>query len=147
MLLKNFLRNLKNSRYLKTKDAGIQEIQYKGLTIVIENPVGSIRSGEDKHGDKWKTKFLYPYGYIKYTKGADNEGIDCFIGNDDNAEKVYLIHQRIHNRYDEDKVMIGFPDEESARDAYLAHYNTQCMLGPITKMDFEQFKQFLGLNE
>lgn len=136
---------MKDSLYLKTKDAGVQEVDFQGIKIMIENPVGSIRSGEKADGEKWETKFLYPYGFIKKVIGQDGDELDCFIGNNQDSGVVYLIHQRIDNKYDEDKVMLGFDSEEAARDAYLAHFDTQQMLGPITEMTIPEFKQFIGV--
>jgi hypothetical protein len=120
---------------------------FNGLTIVIENPVGSIREGVDAAGVPWKTKFLYPYGYIYGTKGADQEGIDCFIGNDPTSERIFVIHQTEgHNVYDEDKVMLGFSNKEQARDAYLAHYQTQGYLGEIAEVPLSEFIAWIRFN-
>jgi len=114
---------------------------FKGLTIMIENPVGSIRTGVDAHGDKWQTKFHYPYGYIYGTKGLDKEGVDVFIGNNPTSDRVFIIHQTDGNGiFDEDKVMLGFSSKEEARDAYLAHYNTQGYMGKVIEMPFFEFK-------
>lgn len=127
------------------KDHDIKSIiNFKGLTIMIENPIGSIRRGEDVNGQPWQTKFMYPYGYIYGTKGADKDGVDCFIGNNITSEKVFIIHQTEgHNVFDEDKVMLGFDSLEQARDAFLAHYQTQGYLGNITEMPFYEFKDKL----
>lgn len=119
-------------------------INFKGLPIMIENPVGSVRTGIDKAGERWQTKFYYPYGYIAGTKGADKEGLDCFIGNNPTSDKVFIVHQTDGDRnFDEDKVMLGFDSKEQARDAYLAHYQTQGYIGVITEMPFYEFKQQL----
>lgn len=117
-------------------------IGFKGLMIMVENPVGSIRKGVDANGEKWKTKFFYPYGYIYGTQGSDQDAIDVFVGNDPLSERVFIIHQTEgHGAYDEDKVMLGFNTLESARDAYLAHYNTQQHIGEITEMPFFEFRE------
>ena len=119
-------------------------MNFKGLTIMIENPVGSIRTGVDAHGDKWQTKFHYPYGYIYGTKGLDKEGIDVFIGNNPASERVFIIHQTEgHGILDEDKCLLGFDNIDQARDAYLAHYSTQQYLGEITEMPFFEFREKL----
>lgn len=116
-------------------------VNFKGLTIYIEQKVGSIRKGVDRQGEPWESKFLYPYGYIYNTNGMDKEGIDCFIGPNAASERVFIIHQTDgHSNLDEDKVMLGFDNMESARDAYLAHYQTQGYLGQITEMPFFEFK-------
>lgn len=111
---------------------------------MIEQPIGSIRSGVSANGEPWQTKFLYPYGYIKNTKGTDGEGVDCFIGPDKDSDKVFVIHQTNGNgSYDEDKVMLAFSNLNAARDAYLAHFNTQGYLGEIIEMSLFEFKQKL----
>jgi hypothetical protein len=176
MLLYDFLKGLKGSKYLKTRDAmsipftpehfseewkadqkkvlketypdlseddSLHEINFQGLTISIENPEGSTREGTKPDGSPWQTKFFHPYGFIKHTLGVDGDEVDCFIGPNPTSQNVYIIHQRINGKYDEDKVMLGFDDEEHARDAYLAHYDTQQRLGPITFMPFSQFKEVL----
>lgn len=114
---------------------------FKGLTILIENPVNSIREGVDAFGNPWRTKFLYPYGYIYNTVGKDGGGIDCFIGQNPTSERVFIIHQTDGNGiFDEDKIMLGFCSMEQARDAYLAHYNTQGYIGKVVEMPFFEFK-------
>jgi hypothetical protein len=120
----------------------MDRINFRGLNIRIENPVGSVREGIDKKGNKWKVRFYYPYGFITGTIGKDGEEIDCFIGNHPESENVYIVHQlRPDGLYDEDKVMLGFSELDSARDAYLAHFNTQGFIGGITAMPFFEFKQ------
>jgi hypothetical protein len=143
MLLEDYVKGMRKSKYMKDDLPIVYEIDFQGLPICIENPIGSIRKGISPEGRRWETKFLYPYGFIKNTESlADNDGIDVFIGPNLQSNKVFIIHQRIDDRYDEDKVMLGFDTEESARDAYLAHFDTQKMLGPITEMSIEEFKQF-----
>lgn len=137
-----YTRLIQMERKAKAEDSQIKSIvNFKGLTIMIENPVGSVREGIDSEGNEWKTKFLYPYGYIYNTKGADGDGVDCFLGNDITSERVFIIHQTLgHGGFDEDKVMLGFSNREQARDAYLAHYNTQGFLGEITEMPMFEFR-------
>ncbi len=121
-----------------------EQTEYQGIPIVIENPVGSIRSGVTNTGHKWATVFFYPYGYIENTKGADNEEIDCFIGPNPYAQFAYIVNQKVNGKFDEQKVMLGFDSEEAARDAYLSHYDTQLRLGPITTVVMGEFKELLA---
>jgi inorganic pyrophosphatase len=155
MLLYDIVKDMKGSRYLQTKDAaGLlpdgsgfftgtvdaeSNIIFQGLKIHIENRKGSIRKGEDEDGEKWKTKMYYPYGEILGTQGADGDPIDCFIGPDEKAEQVFIIRSKIDGKYDEDKCMLGFADELHARDAFLAHYQDDSHLGPISKMGIVDF--------
>jgi hypothetical protein len=142
MLLRELLKKLPNSQYMRTRDAGaLYDITFQGIPISIEQPVGSLRSGTDVNGEKWESQFFYPYGYIKFTTGEDQEEVDCFVGPDEDADIVYIIKQKDKDgKFDEDKVMLGFSSLEMARDAYLAHYNCQDYLGVIETMGIDEFR-------
>ena len=73
--------------------AKLPTISYHGMTIVIENPKGSTRSGVNSKGEPWSVTMTYPYGFIKGTSGMDQEGIDCFVGPDNRADRVYVIYR------------------------------------------------------
>jgi hypothetical protein len=128
------------------KDPNVRRhMVFQGLRIAVENPAGSVRRGVDRDGHAWETKMLYPYGYIENTEGNDGDGIDCYVGPSADAPNVFVVHQRKANGkgYDEDKAMLGFPDEESATKAFLAHYDDPKFLGPITTLTVLQLKQRL----
>jgi hypothetical protein len=97
---------------------------YRNLPVVIEWPKGSVRTGEDDKGKKWKRKMEADYGYIPDTVAAgDKEGLDVYIGPDPQSEKVYVVEQlKEDGDFDEYKVMMGFPDLDTAYDTYLKHY-------------------------
>lgn len=121
-----------------------------GLRIAVENRKGSIRRGSDDDGNVWETRMFYPYGYFVGTEGTDGDPVDCFVGDDRESRKVYIIHinDPESKKYDEDKVMIGFGDEKSARDAFLAHYDRpHKFLRDITEMDIDDFKKKLKSRE
>lgn len=145
MLLRQFLKGMSKSKYRITKD-GLPMIDFQGIPIAIEQQVGSFREGVKADGTKWKTKFFYPYGFVvgAYKNGDDGDEIDCFVGPNQESQRVFIFHQVINDKYDELKVLFGFDTEESARDAYLAHYDTQNYLGPISEMSVQQFKEFIG---
>lgn len=112
-------------------------VAWLGLTIAVENPVGSIR----KHATG-ETKMIYDYGYIKRSEAVDGDEVDVFLGPNLTAPNVYIVHQRKAgdwDRYDEDKCMIGFDSEADARAAYLQHYDDPRFLGPITTMPADEF--------
>jgi hypothetical protein len=123
-------------------------INWHGLDIAIENKKGSYRTGKDPDGKPWKTYMNFAYGRITGSKAVDNEGVDCYIGPDDLAEKIYVIHQQDPFRkvYDEDKCMIGFVSREAAIEAYLSQYNRPDFLGPISKLTITEFKEALKNN-
>jgi hypothetical protein len=116
---------------LKTpSDAQAQAGTYKmgrvtvqGLRIAIEQPQGSIRSGKSADGKEWSSRMAAHYGYFENTRGADGDGIDCFVGPYPESEQVFVINQRNPGGgFDEHKVMVGFSGERHARGAYLDSY-------------------------
>jgi hypothetical protein len=117
---------------------------FQGLPISIENRKGSLRQWFDPlQNRQGVTKFRYPYGYIRMTEGEDGDHIDCFVGPDDQSPHVFIVRQQNPHTavYDEDKVMLGFSDMESARKAYLAHYDSPNFLGDMDYMPIEGFKE------
>jgi hypothetical protein len=120
-------------------------MSFQGLRIAVENKAGSTRSGKDKDGKPWHTLMKAPYGYIQGSKGADDEGVDCYVGPDKQATHAYVVHQKKEDgSYDEDKVMLGCASKEDARKLYLVHYNTDRFLGPIKEVPMERLKALLS---
>jgi len=98
------------------------KIIFKQIPIMIENPKGSMRSGIGQNGVKWLSKLCCHYGYISGTVGNDFDPIDVFIGDDLSSSKVFVINQGFNNLFDEHKLMLGFADINSAREAFLKCY-------------------------
>ncbi|WP_292992638.1 hypothetical protein [Nitrosomonas sp.] len=99
-------------------------VSFQGLSIAIEQPRGTYRNGIDsKTGKRWTSRMAAHYGYISGTKGADGDGVDCFVGPYPQSEIAYAINQYIDGRFDEHKIMLAFPDEETARNAYLHSFD------------------------
>jgi hypothetical protein len=122
---------------------------FRGLNISIENRKGSIRRGTDRNGEKWAIKMNYDYGYIRGSEGVDGDHVDCYLGEDEDAKNVYIVHQNDPDthKYDEDKCMLGFNTLEDARKAYLSQYNKPGFLGKIDIMPFEDFKEKVVLKK
>lgn len=120
---------------------------WNGLKISIENKKGSIRRGVDKDGHQWATKMHFDYGYIRGSEGTDGDHVDCYLGDNMDAKKVYIVHQNdpVTHKYDEDKCMLGFDSLEDAKKAYLMQYDRPGFLGKIDTMDFDEFKEFILL--
>lgn len=119
---------------------------HQGLGIAIENRKGSVRSGVGEGGKPWRTEMKHPYGYIKGTKGADGEEIDCFLGPKKDAEHAFVVHQRKEDgkTHDEDKAMLGFSSLEAARAGYLKHYDDPKFLGPISTVPMARLKELIS---
>lgn len=137
-------------------------IEFQGLKIALEHRPGSKRSGTDPDGRAWSTVMRAPYGYIVGATGRDNEGLDCFMGEQPASDWVYIVHQHKIERVkawpggtcqqcgqgpemcshdiDEEKVVLGAGSIEEARRIYLSHYDDERFLGPITAMPIWEFK-------
>lgn len=118
-----------------------------GLDISIENPKGSFRKGVAPDGTEWESKMHHHYGDIKRTKGADDDPVDVFIGKDTNDIKsVYVVDQIDPNtkKFDEHKVMMGFPSLKAAKQAYLMNYDQGWQgLKSIHEIGIDDFKVWL----
>ncbi|MCV9380503.1 PLxRFG domain-containing protein [Aeromonas hydrophila] len=121
-------------------------IKLQGLDIALENPKGSTRSGTDQDGKAWQSTMTHDYGYIKRTLGADGDHVDVFIGDKPDSETVYVVDQvdPKTGKFDEHKVMMGFADEQAAREGYLGNYEAGWKgLGAIKAMPVESFKRWV----
>jgi|GEM_PF-4719257 len=117
--------------------------QFQGLDITIVNPRGTLRTGVDPGGHEWAVSMANDYGYIRGSLGVDGDHVDCYVGPCAASEFAYIVHQRRAGdwtAYDEDKCMLGFADEASARAAYLLQYDDPRFLGPVTVMPMAEFK-------
>lgn len=125
---------------------GKGHLDYHGLDLAIENPMGSYRAGTDRDGKEWRTQMANDYGYIKGTEGADGDQVDVFIGNDHGSDQVFIINQvePSTGQFDEHKAMFGFADEPAARAGYLANYEPGWEgLGSVATMGVDTFKLWL----
>jgi len=117
-------------------------IEWRGLTLAIENPAGSVRRGRNRHGVTWEVRMRFDYGEILGSMGVDGDPVDVIVGPNLDAPMVYVVHQRKVNRwdeYDEDKCCVGFDSEADAEQAFLSNYNDPRFLGPITAMPVDEF--------
>ena len=141
--------NLSSKKVIKSLTYSGHKLQGRkrlyGMDISIENKKGSYRSGTDKDGHKWRTYMNYDYGYIRGTVGTDKDHLDCYVGPDKNAQKVYVIHQNdpVTHKYDEDKCMLCFSSAADAKKAYMKQYDRPGFYGSMTTMTIDQFKSFI----
>ena len=122
---------------------------FAGLKISIENRKGSIRRGIDSNGHKWAIKMNYDYGYIRGTVGVDGDHVDCYLGDNEDAENVYIIRQNNPetHTYDEDKCMLGFNSLAEAKRAFLSQYDRPGFLGKIVTVRLDLFKKKIYLKK
>lgn len=115
-----------------------------GLNVAIETPQGQRRTGK-ANGEPWSVICQAHYGYLVGTKAADGDPIDVYIGPWPEARMVYVINQNdAKGRFDEVKVMMAFPDAQSAKSAYLNSYERGWTgFGSMVACTVEQFKWWL----
>ena len=120
-------------------------IKVDGLDITIEQPKGSIRRGTDANGKQWESEMHNTYGYIRGTESVDGDHIDIFLSDNPTEGNVFVVDQiNKDGSFDEHKVMYGFSDMESARQAYLSNYEEDWQgLGNITEVSKEDFKAWI----
>lgn len=120
-------------------------IRVQGLDISIENPRGSERSGTGPDGTPWRRTMSDHYGYIKRTTGADGEQVDVYAGPQPDSGQVFVVDQvnQQDGSFDEHKVMLGYPDQESAVTAYRSNFDKGWQVGPVTAMPVDRFKTWL----
>jgi hypothetical protein len=95
-----------------------------GLKIAIENARGTERKGTGADGKAWSNLMKNHYGHFVGFIGNDGDGVDVFIGAWPESKQVWIINQCNPNgSFDEHKVMLGFTDEQQARDGYLNSYS------------------------
>ena len=120
-------------------------IKVDGMDVTIEQPKGSVRRGKDADGKEWKSEMHNTYGYIRGTEGVDGDHIDIFLSDNPNAGSVFVVDQvKNDGSFDEHKVMYGFADMESAKQAYLSNYKEGWQgLGNITEVSKEDFRKWI----
>lgn len=120
-------------------------VRVQGLDISIENPRGSERSGTGPDGTPWRRTMSDHYGYLKRTTGADGEGVDAYVGPQEDSGQVFVVDQlnQQDGSFDEHKIMLGYPDEATALQAYSANFEKGWKVGPVTAMPVAEFKSWL----
>lgn len=125
----------------------LPKVKLNGMVIAVENPRGTIRQGMDIDGVKWSSKMPHHYGYIKGVKGADGDELDCFLGPNFKADKVYVINQNDPHtgEFDEHKCMMGFDDADAAKAAYEQSYQKDWKgFGDMIECSLQDFKTWIS---
>lgn len=113
---------LGNARYSNSRPVK-RTVDFHGLPISVEFDIGETKRGIGDYGEIWVHKFYVPYGEIPSSQTlADGEGVDVYVGPDDEAPYVYVVHQlKRDGSFDEDKLMLNFSSEQDAIKAYKDH--------------------------
>lgn len=112
-----------------------KKIDMNGMEVWVEWPKGSTR----KYESGFESKMYADYGYIPDTKGSDGEEADVYVGPDQSSTIAFRVTQlKDSGDYDEDKYMLGFTDEATAKAMYLQHMPPN-KLGAIDKLSWDEF--------
>lgn len=127
----------------------MQRRSFAGFDVVVESPQGSMRQWRDRaSGQQGETRMLWDYGYLDGHMGVDGDEVDCYLGPDENAGFVYVVHQLAAPEYtahDEDKCFLGFASEADARAAYLGHRSDgDRAYGGMTAIPLDRFRAKLA---
>jgi len=67
-------------------ELGIKRM-FGNIVINVEYLAGTERIGIDKKGKEWRSKMKYDYGFISSIEGEDGEGLDTYLGPNQEREK------------------------------------------------------------
>lgn len=131
------------------KCLGMKRMFGDEILVNVENSAGTERIGTDPKGKEWRIKMKYDYGFIFCITGADEEGLDVYLGANQEPTDVYIVHQNNPDtgEYDEDKIMLGFNSEKEAKEAYLEHYDSEDFFGSMTTISYNEFKDIVKSGE
>ena len=122
-------------------------VNFHGLSIAIENPRGTFRTGVNKStGKAWSNRMAAHYGYLVGTRGNDGDGIDVFVGHTPESERVFVINQidPSTGAFDEHKILLGFYGLNDAKTAYNSSYDRGWAgIGSIVEASLTQIKWWI----
>lgn len=133
----------------KLPEGVAQRRMFAGLSIAVENKAGTYRYWHDTDGNEsGRTLMRHDYGYIEGVKGADKEELDCYLGPDESAKDVHIVHQSKrpgYKAYDEDKLMIGWHSADEARQAFAYHRDDgEASIMSMSSIPMDRFKAKLA---
>jgi hypothetical protein len=122
---------------------------FQGFPVVVENPLGTVRSGVNDAGDEWEREMKADYGYIPGTENqseGDGEDLDVYLGPDPKATEAYLIEQLDdEGNLDEYKCMLGYSSKDKSVRSYLEHYPSgwELHIGEVWATSIDKLREIL----
>jgi len=123
---------------------------FHGLQVSVETKKGGTRRATD---GSWKVEDMpADYGYIRKTEGADGEQVDVYLGDEPERGMVWVVDQKDADsgKFDEHKVMAGFPSRAAAVDCYRRGFSddrADDRMGAVTPMTVSAFKDWLATGD
>lgn len=117
--------------------------KFRGISVEIEFPMGSTRSGVAPDGTRWERTMVHDYGHFRGIPAVDGDSLDCYLGPDESSDLVLIIPQlRDGGAFDEYKIILGFPTAHDALQGYLAHMpDGWTNFGPLQVTDLAAFRR------
>ena len=113
-------------------------VKINGLDIVIEAKPGDMRG---------PNKIKNPYGEIEGTLGRDGDPVDVFLGDDAESDKVFVANIPRHDGpgFEQHKVLMNFPDIETATKAFKSNYISThtAHQAEVIEMDLAKFQAWV----
>lgn len=124
----------------------MKTVTFEGMKVRVDRPKGFVQKGVGEDGKPWERKYLYDYGFLPKTKGGDGEGIDVFLGPDEEAaeDAHWVIQKKSDGSFDEYKVFLGFKSRAAAKKAYTDHIPRK-FFGGMISMNVQMMRAMLGL--
>jgi GGDEF domain-containing protein len=119
-------------------------VQWHGLPIKLENLAGSNRPFTYPNGKPGTRTMRNHYGYFPGHEGADQDGVDAFIGGDSKLAHIVDQLNPSTGAFDEHKVIVGSPDSSTAEKLYRSNYQPDWKgLGAITQVSRDELEHWL----
>lgn len=95
-----------------------------GIPVLLENALGTIRSGTAPDGKAWEVKMRANYGSVAKSTGADGDKLDIYWTDGAEAARVAFIIDQVNldGSFDELKCVVGVEDHYDAKRLYLSHF-------------------------
>lgn len=128
-------------------DSVKKRVVFEGMPVHIDRPKGLVIHGTNEEGKAWSREYKFDYGFIPKTQGGDGDGLDVYLGPDeDSAEDAHWVSQRKKDgSFDEYKVFLGFKSRAAARAAYEAH-GPPFGYGGMVSMRVAMMRAMLGID-
>ena len=121
-------------------------VNYQGIVVAIENPVGSYRHWKDPFSGRSGASKMegVAYGEIPGSPGLDGDPLDVFLGPVANAPTAFLIMIKKAPDFreeDELKVFLGFRNPEHALSAFYLVYDDPRFIGRVWRMPVAELRE------
>jgi hypothetical protein len=130
----------------KPRGTVVKTVDFRGLPVHIDRPLGHVQTGVDAKGKTWKRIYHVDYGFVPNTQGGDGTDLDVYLGLDKEAKDAHwVLQKKADGTFDEYKVMLGFEDPDMAKGMYLAH-TPKKHFGGMATTSVETMKALVGLH-